>query len=249
MFNRTPWLEIPSDQRGTQMLKRHLAELLCRRIREAFPGMEETVSKLLEAEKMKRKNYGDARSGRRECAAYLMNIANSYHDYAKKALSAPGDLPFDDIKLRGQTEAEKEQFTINMMQNGLKHRFVEIGNPIELEYDPDDSDSEDDDTQRMSVVSHLIIPTSKILTNHEKPLGNLKHGANSFKGFHITPASSPPRKVLEPNHIPTKLSPLYAEIQRQMRTNRGEELPGMLNPAVLRPLWRIQTCGWVSKSD
>lgn len=42
----------------------------------------------------------------------------------------------------------------------------------------------------------------------------------------------------------THVYPLYAEIRNQVRTNRGEELSGMLNPAVLKPLWRIQTAKW-----
>ena len=41
-----------------------------------------------------------------------------------------------------------------------------------------------------------------------------------------------------------KLNPLYREIRRQIDENRGEELTGMLNPAVLKPLWAKQTKKW-----
>ena len=40
------------------------------------------------------------------------------------------------------------------------------------------------------------------------------------------------------------MHPLYAEIRHQIENNRGEELPGMLNPAVLRPLFREQISLW-----
>lgn len=40
------------------------------------------------------------------------------------------------------------------------------------------------------------------------------------------------------------VNPLYMEIRKQIEANRGEELPGMLNPAVLKPLWVKQTSKW-----
>jgi hypothetical protein len=38
--------------------------------------------------------------------------------------------------------------------------------------------------------------------------------------------------------------PLYQEIRTELRENLGEELPGVLNPFVLHPLWRTQTQKW-----
>lgn len=37
---------------------------------------------------------------------------------------------------------------------------------------------------------------------------------------------------------------MYKEIRNQIRTNKGQELPGMSNPAVLKPLFRKQTSKW-----
>jgi hypothetical protein len=42
---------------------------------------------------------------------------------------------------------------------------------------------------------------------------------------------------------------LYAEIREQIKANRGEELPGMLNPAVLKPLWVKQTSRWYAHGE
>lgn len=68
----------------------------------------------------------------------------------------------------------------------------------------------------------------------------------------MTPLASPSRRNRPAeNKTPprTQLHPLYAEIRHQLATNRGEELPGMLNPAVLRPLWRKQTSKWQDLSQ
>lgn len=44
--------------------------------------------------------------------------------------------------------------------------------------------------------------------------------------------------------VQREVHPLYAKIRHQIEMNRGEELPGMLNPSVLRPLYRDQTAPW-----
>jgi len=41
-----------------------------------------------------------------------------------------------------------------------------------------------------------------------------------------------------------KVDPLYKVIREEMKANRGEELAGMVNPAVLKPLYRLQTQKW-----
>jgi hypothetical protein len=67
----------------------------------------------------------------------------------------------------------------------------------------------------------------------------------------LTPSPSPPSKRQNIKHANAKkiLNPLYAEIRSQIKVNRGEELPGMLNPAVLKPLWRKQTSKWRELSE
>jgi hypothetical protein len=45
--------------------------------------------------------------------------------------------------------------------------------------------------------------------------------------------------------IDLKKAPLYEEIRRQLGANQGEELPGMTNPAVIKPLFIKQTSEWI----
>jgi Dynamin central region len=157
-FSKDPWLEIPPDQRGTPDLKKYLANLLCRRIREAFPAMQDTAGRLLQVERSKRQKFGKERIDHGQRLAYLMDIVKNFQDLSAKALSSPGDLPLDDLKLRGLTETEKERFAMDMMQNGHRYKFLEAEQAVVSEYDSD----EDDNSLRMSVVS-IHTPFSSIM--------------------------------------------------------------------------------------
>ena len=162
-FSQDPWLEIPPDQRGTPDLKKYLANLLCRRIREAFPAMQDTAGRLLHVERSKRQKFGKERVDHGQRLAYLMDIVKNFQDLSAKALSSPGDLPLDNLKLRGQTEIEKERFATDMMQNGHRYKFLEIDQAVESEYHSDDSnEDEDDNFLRVSVVS-IRTPSSSIM--------------------------------------------------------------------------------------
>jgi hypothetical protein len=155
-FSQEPWLEIPEKQRGTSMLKRYLASVLSRRIRESFPVMQDTVSKLLQAERLKRKEFGDARSEPSQRLTYLLNIVKEYQDIASKALRQPGELSKDSIKLRGLTHKENDRFTYDMMNNGHYFEFLDIGGEVETLGIPDE-DSDDSESGTPAVVSLLLI--------------------------------------------------------------------------------------------
>ncbi|KAH7360322.1 P-loop containing nucleoside triphosphate hydrolase protein [Rhexocercosporidium sp. MPI-PUGE-AT-0058] len=48
------------------------------------------------------------------------------------------------------------------------------------------------------------------------------------------------------NDVEIETAPLYREIRNQIYVNRGEELAGMTNPAVMKPLFAKQTSKWES---
>jgi hypothetical protein len=252
-------LDIPEDQRGTAALKKYLASLLCRRIRDAFPGMLNTVTKLLEAEKLRRRGMGESRVDHLHKQAYLMRIVDTYRTLALQALRSPTDLQDDNMKLRGFIVDEKLAFERSMKKKGHFYNFLEIGDkpkadPQELVLDLDEDDSESDSTPKISSdsfqnpfrpdnlspsVSHRSLPATHNLTKQPyRPRG----AAVRRRGLY-TPSQSPPREQ-KPAVTQSKRNPLYTEIRKQIDTNRGEELPGMLNPAVLKPLLRKQTSKW-----
>jgi len=59
-----------------------------------------------------------------------------------------------------------------------------------------------------------------------------------------TPDVSPIRGGARRKSSGKRAESLYDEIRKQIDTNWGEELPGMTNPKVLKPLFRKQTCKW-----
>ncbi|KAF4637832.1 hypothetical protein G7Y89_g237 [Cudoniella acicularis] len=250
-FNKDPWTEIPSQQRGTVMLKKHLANLLCKRIRDAFPSMLNTVTRLLETEKVHRRSFGEPRTSHSQKLSYLMEIVGRFQTLALQTLRSPSELPSDSMKLRGLAVQATEQFSTEIISCGFRHKFLEIGDDVEIPVDEEDSDSEPDDN-RVVVEQNLNTPDLRA----SRPTRHNRNQGHGYMSGLLTPSASPARKSIHrsPNsqshsQPKTKLHPLYAEIRRELLTNRGEELPGMLNPSVLRPLWRTQTTKWHSIAE
>lgn len=192
IFSKSPWRQIPPAQRGTPMLRKYLADLLCRRIREAFPNMKDTLEKLLHGERIIRKSLGDPRAKKDQRRNFLIGIVKDFQDLAKSALHSSGDLPSDDMKLRSIIKNQNEEFSQTLKAEGQFYKFLEIGEPIETEF--------------------------------------------------TVNGSSPARRQRQ-------IAPIYQEIRSKIVHNRGEELPGMLNPAVLKPLWKKQTSKWQTIGD
>lgn len=157
-FSKASWAGIPEEQRGTANLKRYLADLLCRRIRESFPTMQEKVSKMLKEEIKCKSSLGKARETHSERLNYLMSIVNEYQDLAIKSLKSPGELPMDSVKLRGMARKLNLDFNDRMMEHGVRHKFLDIGQPVETEFiEYHDSDVSDEWTQNK--VRHSIYPS------------------------------------------------------------------------------------------
>lgn len=115
--------------------------------------MLNTVTTLLQTEKDRRKQMGDARQDHAQKIAYLVDISQKFEKLAHQALEEPGRLPLPVLKLRGQAEKLKETFTKEMMEKGFFHKFLEIGEGISVVVpaEPElESDSEDD---QLSLVS------------------------------------------------------------------------------------------------
>ena len=179
-----------------------------------------------------------------------------YRTLALQALKSPTDLQDDNMKLRGFIVDEKLAFERNMKKKGHLYNFLEIGEPQTNIRQEVDDDSDSDATQKVSSdpfpnpfsfrsdnlspsVSHpSVLATHDLTIQPHRPRG----AAVRRRGLY-TPSQSPPREQ-KPTVTQSKRSPLYNEIRKQIDTNRGEELPGMLNPAVLKPLLNKQTSNW-----
>ncbi|RDL36733.1 Uncharacterized protein BP5553_06085 [Venustampulla echinocandica] len=190
-LSKHPWVEIPHQRRGTAMLKKFLASILCRRIREAFPGLRIKIMALLAAEKQTLARLGNPRPELYDQRKYLNEIVVRYHDLAHQALKSPEELPSDTMKLRGMVRQAAKTFATEMRINGNLYEFLEIGD------------------SRNAL---------------EQPL---KSSQNSL-----------------PSIAANKKRSIYHEIRAQIGKNQGEELEGLSNPAILKPLFRKQTEKW-----
>jgi hypothetical protein len=151
LFSQAPWLEIPEEQRGTPSLKRYLGDLLCKRIRAGFPALQESVQDKLQEQNARLMSLGIPRESFAQQQAYLRDIVKTYEDFAGKALRSPGELPSDEIKLRGFTQKMNADFAKKMLKEGHKYHFLDIGQDVEADWAHEDSEYETD-SRIMSVV-------------------------------------------------------------------------------------------------
>jgi hypothetical protein len=182
-FSKDQWLSIPAHQRGTAALKKYLANTLCKRIREVFPGMKATIVQLLSAERNILQQLGEARPQYEDRHKYLRRIARRYQALAYQAWKAQEELPSDEMKLHGMVRTADDNFAEKIKTDGHFFAFQDMGK--------DDADPS------------ILLRVSS---------GNA--------------------------------APLYKEIHDQIDKNRGEELQGMINPKVLKPLFNKQTTNW-----
>lgn len=89
--------------------------------------MKDKVETLLHEEKLRRKILGDSRSKKEQRRNFLIGIVKDFQDFAKKALRSPGDLPEDDMKLRGMTFKQNKQFATSLSSDGHFYKFLDIG--------------------------------------------------------------------------------------------------------------------------
>lgn len=182
-FSKEPWLKIEERRRGIANLKTFLSNLLCQRIREGFPKMQETLQRLLDDQVAQLNAMGNPRPTLESQRAYLVGITQKFHTLAGQALKTPEDLPFDEMNLRGKAERAKSKFARDLRSQGHFYEFSDI------------------------------------------------HAATGK-----TPLNS--------SEGPQQGRTLYDEIRTQIFGKRGEELQGMINPAVLKPLFKKQATRW-----
>ncbi|KAE9365430.1 P-loop containing nucleoside triphosphate hydrolase protein [Stipitochalara longipes BDJ] len=125
-LSKPPWVDIPEQQRGTSKLKVFLANILCRRIRESFPGLRKKIAELLAKEKDNLIKLGNDRTDPAKQREYLLSLVASYQELAQYALKSPEELASNEMKLRGMVRHAAESFANEMRQNGNFFEFLEI---------------------------------------------------------------------------------------------------------------------------
>ena len=125
-FNKPPWNSLPEERRGTQALKKYLAELLCTRIEQEFPTFLKTIQTNRDRTESDLQNLGVGRTTIEQKRAYLTRIAHDFNSLATQGLRGRYDgLTGNDMKLRMKIRDVNDRFVQEMNTNGHHLPFLE----------------------------------------------------------------------------------------------------------------------------
>lgn len=129
LFESEPWATLPVTRRGTQALKKYLAELLCARILDGFPVLIQDINTRLTDAVMELESMGLARKTLEQKRTYLTGIAQSLNSLANQGLRGRYEFITDvDMKLRLKVREANEAFAVQMKQKGHSVPFVDPPN-------------------------------------------------------------------------------------------------------------------------
>lgn len=124
-FRQHPFTELPQERRGTQALKRYLADLLCNRIQKAFPNFLNDIQKLLGSTKRELTSMATARNTVETKRSYLTKIARDFEKLASQSIRGRYDsLLKDDMKLRMKVREANDKFAHEMRGYGHAVPFL-----------------------------------------------------------------------------------------------------------------------------
>ncbi|KAI4136224.1 MAG: hypothetical protein LQ341_005770 [Variospora aurantia] len=123
-FDEGPWNRLSQARRGTQALKRYLADLLCSRIQETFPTILATVQGRQEMAAAQLNKLGPSRGTTEEKRVYLTELAQQLYDLTSQAVRgryhALGD---ESLKLRRFVREANDAFASKMIHHGYSVPF------------------------------------------------------------------------------------------------------------------------------
>ncbi|KXJ85683.1 P-loop containing nucleoside triphosphate hydrolase protein [Microdochium bolleyi] len=117
-----PWNRIPSSRRGTAMLRAHLSNMLCDRIRLNFPTIQASISAHLSAARSRLAVLGQPRLTHHDRQRYLGEFVQRYAALARDAVENPG-LVEEGLRIRTQVQQQKEAFAKEMREHGHTYQF------------------------------------------------------------------------------------------------------------------------------
>ncbi|KAL8984718.1 MAG: hypothetical protein Q9177_004626 [Variospora cf. flavescens] len=123
-FDEGPWNRLSQARRGTQALKRYLADLLCSRIQETFPTILATVQDRQAMAAAQLNKLGPSRGTTEEKRVYLTELAQQLYDLTSQAVRgryhALGD---ESLKLRRFVREANDAFASKMIHHGYSVPF------------------------------------------------------------------------------------------------------------------------------
>ena len=132
LFDSVPWNTLPSSRRGVQALKKHLADLLYKKMQEAFPKMLADIQDRIKLTSTALASLGSDRASIEQKRTYLTRIAHRFNTIALDVLRGRYDLiEGDKMKLRKHVRDANDGFMRQLKLSGHRLPFVAIP---ELEY-------------------------------------------------------------------------------------------------------------------
>jgi len=124
-FENRPWNELPGDRRGTQALKKYLAELLCARIEKAFPALLQDITALRNKTMSELEAMSTSRTTIEQKRSYLTGIAQDFKDRASQSLQGRYDsTTTNETKLRMKVCEANDAFALDLRMNGHSVPFI-----------------------------------------------------------------------------------------------------------------------------
>ena len=125
-FEAEPWNTIPEERRGTQALKKQLADLLSARIENVFPTLAKDVQKLQADTESALESLGTPRDTLSQKRAYLSDVALAFHSLIIQGLQGQyASVSEDAMKLRMKVRDANDAFARFMKQKGHAVPFME----------------------------------------------------------------------------------------------------------------------------
>ena len=263
-FSTEPWVQLPQDRRGTEALKSYLSNLLSKQIREAFPLLLKEIHARAKASATILDDLGLSRDSLEKKRNYMVELAQTFSDKARAALDGryqtEGVL---ELRIRLLVRNLNDDFATNMKLYG---HYLPFENPKKSGIA-----TRSDGLFRHT--SATLFPTAPKHAAGSQPV-NLAFGAfsantNGVMNGRVSPSNafgssgapgplfgdssaSPSKSSILVGSAGTtvRLDPfvnpsnIYEWIRRTLADNRGTELPGTLNSAILPVLFRKQADKW-----
>ena len=264
-FDRDPWDKLPEERRGTEALKNYLAELLCDRIEKVFPKILNDIESRRNSTALELEALGVARTSIEQKRAYLTRVAHDLNQLATQGLRGRYDgVAGHDMKLRMKVRDANDQFALEMNSKGHYLAF-DLGKvrspypgtdimPFQAYIEKDNMPGIYNFFQSISAMefykdrsfeelrlSHYSQAQPPLLA---KPFGNSSSSASTFGSISKSPSPSGESAFFE-----TGPTDIYNWIRKEIRTSRGTELQGTMNPDVLPILFHKQARKWRGISE
>lgn len=127
LFNDAPWHKLPASRRGVQALKKHLGDLLCHRMQEAFPKMLADIQERRRSTSVMLESLGQSRSTIEQKRTYLTRISQRFNATAMAVLRGRYEsIDGDYLKLRKQVRDANDNFMQELKSNGHRVPFVPL---------------------------------------------------------------------------------------------------------------------------